>query len=206
MRQDGSDADLPTFGARRRLVGIALFFLPSGCGPGQSGEGTTSGGSEATSASTSTPDQTSETTMVGGSSSTSGDSSSSSTVATAAEGSGSTTSPGPVDCEARNPEFGCTAIDCSNPPIEGSGCGDHHVFDLEGCMRAWCEVDDSECEPDEVCYRPTDCNPRLDEDGDGCYPNELANCSPDENQFDCACTPLECTLYGWCIPAAARPC
>jgi len=190
---------------RHRFSGALLVLLSLGCGPSGSGESTTSETQE-TSASSSTPDSTGETTTAVAPSSTSPESSSSTGTESHGEESASTTSPMPVDCEARNPEFGCAAIDCSNPPIEGSGCGDHHIFDLDGCMRAWCEVDDSECGPDEVCYRPTDCDPRLDADGDGCYPNELANCSLDANEFSCACTPLDCTLYGWCIPAGARPC
>ena len=125
-----------------------------------------------------------------------------------AESSSSSSSGGPqessgtsgvLDCEAQNPEFGCAAIDCSDPD-DAYECGAHHVFDDGGCMRAWCDDDDMSdaCAADEICFRPGDCAPAL--------PCELANCWTDEGL--CVCEPIEpcAPTYGWCIPADANPC
>ena len=106
---------------------------------------------------------------------------------------------GALDCEAQNPEFGCAAIDCSDPD-DGRECGAHHVFDDSGCMRPWCDDDDmaDACAADEICFRPGDCEPA--------FPCEIMNCWTDEDV--CVCVPVEpcAPTYGWCIPADANPC
>jgi hypothetical protein len=195
MKQREVRPHAPRSPARRRLVSCVFALLAVSCGPRGSAESTTSGGTPAT-ASSGVQDSVDD--------ATSPESAASITTGSTGDAPASTTSTTPIDCEARNAEFGCAAIDCSNPPIAGSGCGAHHIFDLDGCMRPWCEGDDSECAPGERCYRAIDCDPSV-ADEDGCYPCEHANCSPDDNQ--CACTPLVCTTFlGVCIPAEDHPC
>jgi hypothetical protein len=189
---------------RVRAPRCAITFVlgATGCGlpPDDATETTASATSGTTTPSSSSTTGPSTTSVDPGTSSMGGDCSSS-----GADGQSSSATGGPADCEARNPEFGCAPIDCDDPPIPNTACGGNNIFDDDGCMRPWCEVEE-DCGAGQRCFWPPDCDPTLEIGANGCYsPSPVSNCFPNP-PMACLCLPLDCSIYGWCVPADEMAC
>jgi hypothetical protein len=185
---------------RTRSLGLlALCGLLSACAPGlkDSGDGVTgtdssgggsSDGGSATDGGSSGADTGDGTSGVGSSSDSATDTSSQ------------------VTCEEQTEYYECPwPMPCGDPDDPDNwdypmvACGPLEVFDENGCMRYRC-LSDAECDAEERCYHPVDCDP------DACVGFFGCMAGPEEGECSCGGDTGCGEPRGWCIAAGDYPC